>query len=520
MRPRTDWEGATDTAWDTPVNGADYDALADLFLAGAQPAETPPVPPVPLVSPKPANGAAPKAAPIPSPVTPREEAAEPVASHARGATIEPIAHAPTPGAARAGCDVEALVLGHLPAMTGAWVTQHAREAAGATGVPVALVRITAGLASVELIGAPPGTHSPGSPRPSCATIEEAIGVAAASAGRFMVRVEATEEPGLCATEGVAAITLLTGADEPASLAAYGAVKAMLRPADSEGSPDSSALAPEDASSDESGALRRPALRVVFMGSSEDDARAAGAKIRAAARAFLGADVEIGVGASHLGPTPSVALFRGRANAPTRSIVAAVIAAARSVSGALHARRATEAPDVASPRIASSHTQAASASDLDGTMLVEPSNASTPVHRSTDAAGPTIAVSASARHGAQAPPEASAPPCPASLPGALLLPLHSPDAPGVSFARDDEGRLHLVCKESPDAVARLLAAKAWAARHGELLALALRGAGAPAVSLDQPVGMHLLTERPSRWAGLRHTEIRVRAVVHGASVEVS
>lgn len=510
MRPRTDWEGAADTAWDAPVNGADYDALADLFLAGAPPARPASAPPEAHEHPallKPTNGAAMKVeAARQSAAEPIEPATEPVARVtpvAQDVAPEPIAHAPTPGAARTGCDVEALVLGHLPAMTGAWVTQHAREAAVASGVPVALVRITAGLASVELIGAPLGTHTSGSPRPPCATIEEAIGVAAASAGRFMVRVEATEEPGLCATEGVGAITLLTGADEPASLAAYGAVKAMLRPADSEGSQGASALASEDASFDESGASRRPSLGVVFMGSSEDDARAAGAKIRSAARAFLGADVEIGVGASHLGPTPSVALFRGRANAPTRSVVAAVIAAARAVSGALTARRATEAQGEAT--------------------LVEAPNAPTPVRWTADAAGPTVVLPAGAFEGTPAPPEASAPPtslAPAMLPGALLLPIHSPDAPGVSFARDAEGRLHLVCDESPDAVARLLAAKAWVSRHGDLLFLALRGAGAPAVALDQPVAMHLLTGHPSRWASLRHTEVRVRAVVHGESVEVS
>lgn len=458
MRQRAGWEGAPESAWESPEAAGDYDALADLFLASPHGAA-----PAPFVA---EGNGAPETRAAPS-------------AHRNGAADEPrppLSIPPTPDRSAqppneislARLPVEALVLGHLPAMTGAWVTQHARATAEADGRPVALVRLTAGLASVELVGT--GADADAQPSP---TIEAAIGHAAACAGRFLVRVEATEEPGLCAAPGVDAITLLTGADEPAVVAAYAALKAIARPANADIADPTERAAPR--------------VRVVFMGAAEAEAHAAGLKIAGAAEAFLGAPVECAKGVERIEPTASRSLYRGRANAPTRAIVAAVVAAAAAV----------KAPSAPTPR-----TYATGPAPGAPPSAVEAARPAEPLPRPAEDV------------------HAGRSPLARLVTGLTPTPIALPDAEGVEIALDAEGRAHLLCEAGPRAVERLLCARAWIDRHAGVLALALRGAGCMRHEPAERPRMHLLCSDPAEWGALRHTDVRVRATIGGASVEVS
>lgn len=458
MRQRAGWEGAPESAWESPEAAGDYDALADLFLASANGAGAAPFG-------ADANGSAEsRVAPVPR----RNGAAD--GPHTLAITPSAPARA-TPRADDIATEkriVEALVLGHLPAMTGAWVTQHARASAESDGRPVALVRITAGLASVELVGAGAGAEAEPSP-----TIEAAIGHAAAWAGRFLVRVEATEEPGLCAAPGIDAITLLTGADEPAVVAAYGALKSIARPSNADAADPAKRAAPR--------------VRVVFMGAAEAEAHAAGLKIAGAAEAFLGAPVDCVQGVERIEPSSSRSLYRGRANAPTRAIVAAVVAAAAAVQAP-----ATPAP----PAEPADPAPAQPPSVVTAARPAEPRLRPAEV-ASTDR--PTLT---------------------RFVTGLTATPISLPDAEGVEIALDADGRAHLLCEAGPGAVERLLCARAWTTRHAGVLSLALRGAGRAGHDPTEPARMHLLCRDPAAWGALRHTEVRVRATIGDSSVEVS
>ncbi len=458
MRQRAGWEGAPESAWESSDAAGDYDALADLFLASSNGAGAAPFG-------ADANGSSDaRVAPDPR----HSDAAD----EPRTLPITPSAPAlAAPPAVEFTTEkriVEALVLGHLPAMTGAWVTQHARATAEADGRPVALVRLTAGLASVELVGV--GVEADAEASPS---IEAAIGRAAACAGRFLVRVEATEEPGLCAAPGVDAITLLTGADEPAVVAAYAALKSIARQANRDGADQAERSA--------------PGVRVVFMGASADEARSAGQKIAGAAEAFLGAPVECAHGVERIEPSASRSFYRGRANAPTRAIVAAVVAAADAV----------QSPPIPAPR-----TEATDPAPTPPASIVEAPLPADPAPRPADAA------------------DARRPSLSRFVAGLTATPIALPDAEGVEIALDADGRAHLLCEAGPRAVERLLCARAWADRHRSVLALALRGAGRALHDPAEPARMHLLCRDPAAWGALRHTEVRVRATIGESSVEVS
>jgi len=156
--------------------------------------------------------------------------------------------------------IEVLVLGHLPVLASSWVMPYVRQRSIELRRPLALVRLTEGECTLDVVAATPSDLPPS--RRRCETLEEAIRLVAPHMGGWVLRVSEVAEQETIASPRIAAITLLTGADEAATVASYRTLKNL----------------PERAA---------PAnVRLAIMGSSPEVARAAEHRIRHAAQAYL------------------------------------------------------------------------------------------------------------------------------------------------------------------------------------------------------------------------------------------
>ncbi|MDI1289791.1 MAG: hypothetical protein PSX37_07585, partial [bacterium] len=161
--------------------------------------------------------------------------------------------------------IEALVLGHLPVLASTWVVPYARQRSIELGRPVGLIRIGDGNVSIDLVAAtnselPELNHTP-------STLDAAIMAVGPRVGAWIMRVSEVAEPETIASDAVQAITLLTGADEAATVASYRTLKNL--PSRPDG----------------------PSIRIAIMGSSPEIAAAAESRIRHAARAYLETELE-------------------------------------------------------------------------------------------------------------------------------------------------------------------------------------------------------------------------------------
>lgn len=166
--------------------------------------------------------------------------------------------------------IECVVIGHVPVLASAWASQYAREVARASGKPVALLRLRSGSASVDIVDNPDAPSE--TDMPEDLDLSQAMSLASSLAKRWILHADANTEAQLAALPGVRLITLLTGADEAARVAGYGAVKRL------------SEVLPRE---EEHG----PMIRVATVGVAQDKAAAAGAKIVEAVRHFLGRDAQ-------------------------------------------------------------------------------------------------------------------------------------------------------------------------------------------------------------------------------------
>lgn len=427
--------------WRDSTRREEYDALADLFLA--EPARPPSTrPTAPDAAPSPTIALFPRivapgdragAPPAPS------DAAPPVASRS----------SPVP-------EVEGLILGHLPVAACAWASQHGAWRAATLGGPVALVRASAGLASVDLIG-----HGGPDEGPPSSDLGRALDRAVALARRVLIRLDATDEPGLVAHRAVTRLSLLTSADEPATLAAYRTLKSILAGAHDEGS--------------------APEARVVFLGSDGAGARRSGEKIRAACATFLDRVIEWEGGPERIAPAAITPLHRGSSGGAERLLddLAGAIDRARA-----RVARSTPAPleDFAVPAISPAHERAERRDSNDNARL-------------------------------------------ASLfPALRALPLRCPLAPGVEFAADDGAVLHALHEAGPRAAEALLAAHAWAKDNWATILLAAGAPGAPTLDERPHVRLHAIGDRFDDLHALLgtpiHAHLRAPPSPHARAISLS
>ena len=205
-----------------------------------------------------------------------------------------------------------VVVGHLPVMSGLWISQFADREAREGGA-VCLVRLEHDAVQLELFRA-------GGRRPSVspqASIAEAVRAIAPVASRWMIVPRGNGEPSIPA--GVTDIVVLTGADDVAIVAAYEIVR------------DHHASAGGRAGS----ALP---ISVAVLGADEESFTDASSRLRAAAQRFLGFELEVVGGLQRVAPVDST--FRGTFNAPAPTL-AEVDAMLDSVQRAAAASRPTQ-----------------------------------------------------------------------------------------------------------------------------------------------------------------------------------
>lgn len=353
--------------------------------------------------------------------------------------------------------VEALILGHLPVRSVVWIGQYARARAEKLGRPMALLRLGATDASLDLHGMPLGAPTPA----GADTLEEAIERAQAVTRDWIIQVDELSESALAADDRLDAITLLTSANETAVIAAYRAIKGLVS-AEDQGEPASRpGFDPRAGESDS------PAMRVAIMGAGEEEAGVALTRLRHACSVFLGRPLELAATVAKVSPARGVSLFRG----PAYDLP--------SILELLAPPSSTQLPSHAVNSVASAHavlTAQASPHEMTGR----------PHASDLGDAGRPLA---------------------GHLPGLRALPTRCPDDPAIELAIDADGRLNLLRRaDAPDACQRMVAALAWAKRHADLLALAAASVG----TLDParpPLG-RLFTSEPPALRPLLDTDIRL------------
>lgn len=365
-----------------------------------------------------------------------------------------------------------LLAGHLPVHGSPWIAQYARAAAEASGAPVALVRRRAGSCTVELFGA---DHAPPIPPPVRSDGDPWIPPAlAATIARWIITGE-TEDDALALAEDprISAATVLSGANDAAVVAAYRAIKALI------------------------GRRADPALaiRLAVAGATAAEAQSMLARVQQACAAFLGRAVALGPEIARLKPAGGVTIAqRAGATAPGALIdlVAAACPACAAAAASPHSAP-VRAPGSPARRDPIDHPAPASAAPI-----------------AASAASPGASPAA-------APPAHAVPAEPTlyrHVAGLVPLAARCPDDPGVELAVDREGVLHVLVAlgGTPDdrAVERLVAVRAWAARHIELIAMAASGI-LPIDARRAPVA-HAFTARPKEVRRLFDADIRWHALM--------
>lgn len=421
---------------------SDYDALTDLFLSDGGPA-----------------------------VKPRTVATLKLTSNAdqRSSSQAESPQAPATSRAHHELVIEGLILGHLPVLGAAWVAQYAKHLAESTHEPIALVRLQGGQISIDIVtGRGSGDRVSGI-ESERETLDEALAAARMLASRWLVRVDDTSEPDLLALDGLAAVTLLTGADDAAIVSSYRTMKGLC-------------------SLTKEGESHAPAFNLAIMGAADDKAAVAEAKIRRAAMTFLGRDVDATARVAKIGAGSATPLFRGEWTGGLAGALSAIRSArpAEPSAPAAHPTFTTQsAPFPVVPHAAPQH--------VTRPALIEPKTSAAP--GPITGAQPTVHES-----------DAST-----VLPdGLLALDCSCPPVPAVRLAQATDGSLHLVAPIGADGVRDLLAAASWAAEHAKLLSLAFPSLAMSAVQSGPT--LHMLTTDARTARPLLDTAVRVHLVV--------
>ena len=344
--------------------------------------------------------------------------------------------------------IEGLIIGHLPVLAAAWVTQYAKHLAEQEKRPIGLLRVRAGQVSIEAILP---TAGPSIAPTAGAPFEAAVAEAARLTAVWVVRVDELTEPRLAEIPGIDALTLLTGADEAAVVASYRTIKRMTE------QPGEGEMVP---------------FGIAVMGSTAERARQAAERLSRTASIHVGRPVGLTACVPQIGPGRSVTLYRADSTEPGETIVTRAIEIIRASGPAAQPIPAAPAAPVRAP----THETPADHASRNGGCRVRLVTTPDPEW-----------------DGAPAEP-ATAPDLIAHVPGLTALPpgAASPFTPEIRVAFDSGGVLHLLAWAGDGetaAVQRLLEASAWASAHDALLRLA---ADRTAPTAATPPTLHLFT----------------------------
>jgi len=348
-------------------------------------------------------------------------------------------------------------------LASAWVQQYARHVASELRGPVALLRLRSSEATLELVSGSGVIHQPH--EPTSDSLAAALAAAAREAVSLLVRTEETTEPRLAELAGLDSLTLLSGADEAATVASYRTIKNLTARMDDEG--------------------KHPAIRLAIMGATATQAQDASAKIERAASAFLNKGVRVTACISKIGGGKSTPLFKGAIHEPVDSIL-------RSL------RREFTASTPRSTPLRSAAPPA------------QPTTSSVPASEAPRIAEPVVS---RLGHLTSAPPpttQAALPRLCDQVPGLTPAAFTCPYASEIEFAFDTAGSVHALghLDHPSRALAQLLIASEWARAHDCLLRQAssrpLQGQGSITLHvftgdarssrlLPDTIRLHLLTQ---------------------------
>lgn len=452
----------------------EHDALAELFLGDA------PLAPAPMGEPK-------EPSEVPANAGPSIESR--VATF-EGSAVRSVAEASESGEADLNANplIELVVLGHLPVRASLWVRQYACLAARKRSETVALVRSAGDSVAVDVIT--------GHQRAEIAPVEsivDAMTIAKSASSRVVVRVDETTEPELLERGGIDEVTILTGADEAAVVASYRLIKSLVSTFDDRLEPDA-----------------MPALRVAVMGGSGDDIRQACLKIERACRAFLDRPIEILDASGRIDATGTASICRTDAEGSSAVAIEALLG-----TTSVQAPIDTDMTGVALGLRLADDLDSDDTNELDSALLADAEQAELdevpeivvrPIARAVAAESIVEPDTRRIRHMRD--------PLPLLIEGLTPIEARCPSAVGVEFACDQDGQLHAVVTDDVDnAVAKLIAAGAWAMDH---LPLLIRAESQVAMPTSEPqwdagVSLHLLARRPAASRAMLETNVNIYAL---------
>ncbi|MGI9013652.1 MAG: hypothetical protein ACR2GY_05310 [Phycisphaerales bacterium] len=169
-------------------------------------------------------------------------------------------------APRPAACIELIVVGHLPVRAGLWLTQYADDVAREVG-PTGLVRLDGGQWILEILrGREAAVRAS-----AAASLREAMSAVADAVDHWIIRPEAATSFADALAAGPDVITILSGADEAAVVAAYRLIKDM-----------------SEAATECNHAL--PRIELAILGADPEQAARAHDKVATTARNHLGIDV--------------------------------------------------------------------------------------------------------------------------------------------------------------------------------------------------------------------------------------
>lgn len=432
-----------------------------------------------------------------------------------------------------------VLVGHLPVMSGLWLSQYADREARESG-PVALLRIEQDAVQLELFRV--GGRGPAVPMRS--SLADALRAIASGVSTWMVVPRASEP--VPSADGFSNVVVLTGSDETAVVAAYGLLKGCVE----------RSAEPAAAGRAEVTPSRRimPPLSVAVLGADEEMTARVAERLGRTTRAFLEFAVPVRGDLRQVAPVESA--FRGTFDAPNpnvEEILAAIAIAERDATrpaaaaptprgerfGARPERMPPRAralrdesplpfvPPSPAPRVASARPlaeppRAVAASDpTPAELAVARTTVRSAVFRK-GALEPEAATSAPATAPAPASVAGGLPPEPATMhparrieiasddgagtglvthlvdhlvvhiDGFRPVPFRSPRQPDLELATDRDGRLRIVGR--PAQLGAMLAARSWAREHLAILRLAC---GAIVSNADAALDVVVASHREAR-----------------------
>lgn len=406
-----------------------------------------------------------------------------------------------------------VLVGNLPVWSGLWLAQYAEREARERGA-VCMLRIDRDAVQIELFVAH-GNRPTIRPQ---ATLAEALRAIAPVVAGWLVVPPGGDTDEIPSETGE--VVILTGADEPAIVRAYGLIKKCMEGV-------------ERRDVERVGPRTPPRISVTVLGATEAELAATREKLDKTSRTFLKVDLPVRGGLQHVAPTESA--FRGtfNAHAPLVADLFAMIRTAEAAAsldagdavaapaargGSARAERFASRPERVAPRrtfldptlhhagpipfsrsgalgptegvksVAAVPPQPATAAPVLAASAAPPATDSHSSRGARAAVAPANAMPASqmpksavAPKAAALPPELTAPTRARSiaqeLPAQLVpelaglepLPIRAPRDKSIELAIDNEGRLHIVGRAT-DAAA-ILRVRGWAREHGELLVMA-------------------------------------------------